>query len=108
MRCCEAWEPVGQCFDSITFVRTKFRGFSQIVVRFTRVSIAQREEAVRDVPWTQIEKDKALAKCRRSQRAWCAKKPRLTLHAVTDEEGRCLNDADDSGARLCSYWAQVF
>ena len=31
------------------------------------------------------------------------KKPQLTLHAVTDEEGRSLEDADESGARLCSH-----
>ena len=30
------------------------------------------------------------------------------LHAATDEEGRSLIDADDSGARLCSRWGQVF
>ena len=29
----------------------------------------------------------APAKCRRSQRAWSAKKPKLAPHAVPDEEG---------------------
>ena len=41
-------------------------------------------------------KDKALAK---------AKKPQLTLHAVTDEEGRSLEDADESGSELCTLCA---
>ena len=43
---------------------------------------------------------KQWAKSGRSQRAWCAKKPRRALHAVSDEESRPLDDADDSGARL--------
>ena len=74
----------------------------------TRGCIAEREEAHVICLGRRLRKDNALAKCWRSQRAWCAKKPRLTLHALTDEEERPLNDADDSGARLCSHWAQVF
>ena len=106
--CCEAWEPVGQCFDSTTFVCVNFHGLSQIIAGLTRVSIAESHEALRNLPWTQTEKDKAQTKCRRSHRAWCAKKPRLTLHAGTDEEGRPLNDVDDSDAKRCLHWAKVF
>ena len=36
-----------------------------------------------------------------------AKKPKPTLHAVTDEEVRPLEDADEAG-RLCGYWAGIF
>ena len=35
-----------------------------------------------------------LAKCRRSEHAWSAKKPKLAPHAVTDEEGDPLDDAE--------------
>ena len=53
-------------------------------------------------------KKAALAACSRSKRAWCAKKPQFWLHPVTDEECRPLEDADESGTRLCSYWSGVF
>ena len=50
----------------------------------------------------------ALAKCRLSLRAWVSKKPMLCLHPVTDEEGRPLDDEDESGTRLCTYWGRIF
>ena len=53
------------------------RGLSQIITSLARVSTSEREDASRNLPWTQTERDKALAKCRSSQRAWCAKNPRL-------------------------------
>ena len=53
-------------------------------------------------------KKTVLTTCRRSKRAWCAKKPQFWLHPVTDEECRPLEDADESGTRLCSYWSGVF
>ena len=43
-----------------------------------------------------------------SQRAWRNKKPVLTLSAVTDKEGRPLENEDDSGRRLCEYWRTHF
>ena len=39
-------------------------------------------------PGRRLKTTRPWARCRRSQRAWCAKKPRFTLHVVTDEEGR--------------------
>ena len=39
---------------------------------------------------------------------WVSKKPLLCPHAVTDEEGRPLEDENWSGTRLCSYWAEIF
>ena len=74
----------------------------------TRKSIAERVAAVHDLPWTQTEKDNALAKCRLSLRAWVSKKPMLCFHAVTDEEGRPLDDEDESGRRLCTYLGGIF
>ena len=32
----------------------------------------------------------------------------LCLHPVTDEEGRPLDDEDESGTRLCTYWSRIF
>ena len=32
----------------------------------------------------------------------------LCFHAVTNEEGRPLDDDDESGTRLCSYWGRIF
>ena len=69
---------------------------------------AEPEDAIYNFPWTQNEMDKALTKCRGSHRAWRAKKPRPTLQAVTNEEGRPLDDVDESGTRLWSYRANIF
>ena len=79
-----------------------FHGLSQIIASLTRASIAEREATAHNLPWTQTEKDNALAKCRLSLRAWVSKKPMLCLHAVTDEEGHPLEDEDESGVRLCT------
>ena len=102
MHCCAAWDPVGQGFDEVTFECTNFHGLSQIIASLTRENTAEREAAVHNLPWTQTEKDNALARCRISQRACAAKKPMPCLHAVTDEEGRPLDDEDESGTRLCT------
>ena len=106
VRCCAAWEPVGQCFDEITFERTKFHGLSQIIASLTRENIAERDAAVHNLPWTQTEKGNALTKCGLSLRAWVPKKPMLCLHAVTEDEGRPIDDEDESGRRLCAYSGQ--
>ena len=70
MRCCEAWEPVGTCFDPISFECTDFEGLSQIIASLTRESLAEREAETWNLPWTQTEKDNALAKCRLGLRAF--------------------------------------
>ena len=44
MHCCEAWEPVGKCFDQCSFGCTNFHGFSQIIVSLTR----ERNEVERE------------------------------------------------------------
>ena len=82
-------------------------GLSQIIGSLTRESTAEREVAVHDLPWTHTEKDNALAKCRLSLRAWVSKKPMLSLHAVTDEEGRPLDDEDESNMRVRTYWGKI-
>ena len=33
---------------------------------------------------------------------------RLTISAVTDEEGHTLENEDESGRRLCEYWRTIF
>ena len=74
----------------------------------TRENIAEREAAVHNLPWMQTEKDNALAKCGLSLRAWVPKKRMLCLHGVTEDEGRPLDDEDESGRRLCAYWCKIF
>ena len=108
MHCCAAWEPVGQCFDKYSSECTNYHGLSQIIASLTRESIAERAAAVHNLPWTQTEKDNALAKCRLSLRAWVPKKPMLCLHAITDEDGCPLGDEDESGTRLCTQWCRIF
>ena len=90
MRCCEAWEPVGKCFDPISFECIGFHGLGQIIANLTRENLAEREAEIRNLLWTQTEKDNAPAKCRLGLRAWRVKKPTLCLHADTDEDGQSL------------------
>ena len=63
---------------------------------------------ITNLPWTQTEKDNALARCRSGQRAWRTKKQVLCLSVVTDEEGHPLENEDESGRRLCEYWGTIF
>ena len=80
MRCCEAWEPVGKCFDPISFECTDFQGLSQIIENLTPESLAEREAEIRNLLRTQTEKDIA--------------------HPLENE--------DESGKRLCEYWGSTF
>ena len=86
MRCCEAWKPVGKCFDPISLECIDFQRQSSIIANLTRENLAEREAEITNLPWTQTEKDNALGRCRIGQRAWHVKKPMLCLNAVTDEE----------------------
>ena len=108
MRCCEAWKPVEDCFDTSSFECIDFQRLSQILAGLTRESFEAREAEVSTLAWTQTEKDIALARCRCGQRAWRSKKPVLFLSAVTDEEGHPLDKEDDSGRRPCEYWGTIF
>ena len=74
----------------------RFHGLSEIIASFLRETIAEREAAVHNLPGTQTGKDNALAQCRLSLGAWVSTKPMLCPHAVTDEEGRPLDDETDN------------
>ena len=108
MRCCEAWKPIEDCFDPISFECVDFQRLSQIIANLTRENLAEREAEITNLPWTQTEKYTALARCRGGQRAWRNKKPVLSLSAVIDEEGHPLGNEDESGRRLCEYWGTIF
>ena len=82
MRCCEVWKPFEDCFDILSFECIDFQRLSQIFASLTRENLETRETEVSTLPWTQTEKDIALARCRSGQRAWRNKKPVLTLSAV--------------------------
>ena len=65
MRCCEAWEPVGKCFDPIAFERTDFQGLSQIIANLTRKNLAEREAEIRrrkTMRWPNADLDLACQK----------------------------------------------
>ena len=87
MRCCEAWKPMKDCFDTLSFDCIDFQRLGQIITSLTCENLEAREAEVSTLPRTQTEKDIALARCRSGQRAWCNKKPVLTFSVVTDEEG---------------------
>ena len=82
MRCCEAWEPVVKCFDPNSFECIDFHGLCQIIASLTRERLAEREAEIGNLPWTQTEKDNALAKCRLGLGACRTEKPMLCFHAV--------------------------
>ena len=65
MRCCEAWKPVEDCFDTSFFECIDFQRLRQIIASLTRENLEAREAEVSTLPWTQTEKDIALARCRR-------------------------------------------
>ena len=69
MRCCEAWKPIEDCFDILSFGCIDFQRLSQIFASLARENLETRETEVSTLPWTQTEKDVALARCRNGQRA---------------------------------------
>ena len=56
MRCCEAWKPIEDCFDTSSFECVDFRTLSQIIANLTCESLAEREAQNTNLPWTQTEK----------------------------------------------------
>ena len=76
MRCCEAWKPIEICFEPSSFECVDFQKLSQIIANLTRENLAEREAEITNLPWTQTEKDNALARCRIGQCAWRTKKAR--------------------------------
>ena len=59
MRCCEAWEPIEDCFDSSSFECIDFQRLSQIIANLTRENLAEREGEITNLPWTQTAKNTA-------------------------------------------------
>ena len=82
MRCCEAWKPFEDCFDTSFFQCIDFPKLSQIIENLTRETLEEREAEVTNLPWTQTEKDTALARCKSGQRAWRNKKLVLSLSVL--------------------------
>ena len=107
IRCCEALAPV-VIFSTLSPSSARTFTHEAQYLPDSRGTIAEREDAICTLPWMQTEPEKALAKCRRSQRALCAQKPQPTHHAVTDDEDRSWEDADESGARLYSHRVGIF
>ena len=99
MRCCEAWKPLEDCFDTLSFECIDFQRICHIFASFTRENLATHETEVSPFPCTETEKDIALARCRSSHRAWRNKKPVVTLSAVTDEDRHPFQKGQ-SGRRL--------
>ena len=74
MRCCQGWKPIENCFEPISFECVDFQRLCQIIANLTRENLAEREAEITNLPWTETEKDNALARCRSGQRAWRHKK----------------------------------
>ena len=56
MRCCEAWKPIENCFDTSSFECVDFQRFCQIIANLTRETLEEREVETTNLPWTQTEK----------------------------------------------------
>ena len=56
MRCCEAWKPVEDCFDTFSFECIVFQRLSHIMASLTRENLEVREAEVSTLSWTQTEK----------------------------------------------------
>ena len=54
---------LGIAFEPISFECIDFQRLSQIIANLTRGNLAEREAEITNVPWTQAEKDNALARC---------------------------------------------
>ena len=109
MRCCEAWKPIEDCFDTFSFECIDFQRLSQIFASLTRENLKAREAEVSTLPWTQTEKKTLLwLDVGMANVPGATKKPVLTLSAVTDEEGHPLENEDESGRRHCEYWGPIF
>ena len=63
-------ETFEDCFDTLSFECIDFQRLSHIFARLTRENLQACEVEVSTLPWTQTEKDIALARCRSGQRAW--------------------------------------
>ena len=99
-RSCNSWEPVARCFDA-DFVRcTAFRALRSIVASLTRDNTRAHEDDLLGIEANQAENYMALTKCAASKRSWAARKPKPTLHAVTDVTGRPLHNPDEAGRIL--------
>ena len=84
------------------------RGLVRLLRILPRENLAECEAEITNLPWTQTERDNALARCRIGQTCLAIqKKPVLCLSAVTDEEGHPLENEDQSGRRLCGYWGSI-
>ena len=46
MRCCEAWKPIEDCFDTFSLECIDFQRLSQIIANLTRENLAEREAEV--------------------------------------------------------------
>ena len=88
MRCCEAWKPIEDCFGTSSFECVDFQRLSQIIAYLTRETLEEREAEITNLPWTQTEKDTALARCRGGQRAWRNKKPVLSYISMLSQMKR--------------------
>ena len=107
MRCFEAWDPVGKCFDPISFECIDFHGLGQIIASLIREGLAEREAEIREPSLATNGRARCLGEVLDFALGGPSK-PMLRFHAVTDEDDHPLENEDESGKRLCEYWVTVF
>ena len=85
-----------------------FRALCKIIESFPRDNIRDYEEELLGFEANQAEKDMTLARCIASQQCWAAKKPKLTIHAISDVDGVPTFDPDEAAHQLCLHWGGIF
>ena len=93
MRCCEAWKPIEDRFDPMSFESVDFQRRSQIIAKLTCENLAEREAEITNLPWDTDRKRQRFSQMQKWTTCMAYKKTcAFSLSAVTDEEGHPLEN----------------
>ena len=110
IHCCEAWEPVRQCFDQNSFECIDFHGLSQILASLTRERLSEEKLRINHFI-RHRRKRQRLGKVQIwSSRLALRKTEALSPRCYQREDGHPLenDNENESGRRLCEYWCTIF
>ena len=79
-----------------------------MIESLTKDNIRACEEELLGLDVKRAEKDMTLAKCVSSQQSGAARKPKLTIHAISDVENVPIFEPDDAARKLCQHLGNIF
>ena len=103
---CESWDLVARCFDHQGVECLNVRTLCNIIESLTRDNIRPYEEEDLGLDHNQAENDMVLPKCVSSQQSWAVKKPKRTIHAISNVDDVPIFDPDKAARRLCQHWGR--